>query len=222
LAKKTFEKLYTSTNKITSEFARFGRLKAEQEQGAVAPAGEAKSAPAVDLTDLKEQFGEDSAIVKLMEAVLVAQPKTAVKASSPAPAVPDENLRQMVGQFFTADQMKLYNGFYGGGNDRNKLTYEQSTNRHKVLEMADYILLGAEVQGRKMDVAEALELAHLSVTEPIRAEVIRKDIVAKTIKKAKGVSLKPSSSTSKPKSKASTEKDLETVVAQKLAKVFRG
>lgn len=218
LATRTFERMYESTNRISTEFARFGRLKV-QDQGGAAESEVEK--PAIDLADLKEQFGEDSAIVKFAQALTQTAPKAEVPAAAPAnQGASDENTRQMINQFFTADTMKLYKGFYGEGADKNKLTYEQVGNRHKALEMADFILSGAEAQGRKMDVAEALERAHLCVTEAIRAEIIRKDITAKVEKKAKGVSLKPSSiKQSQPVVKEG--KDLEQLVEQKMSKIFR-
>lgn len=225
LATRTFEKMYEATNKISAEFARFGRTKAQEGKGAQAQAkgdeGAADDKSDISLDELKEQYGEDSAIVKTFEAMLKAQPKAQQEAPAPAAPVVDEATRQMVSQFFTADAMKLYKDFYGEGADKNKLTYEQVGNRYKTLEMADYILAGAEAQGRKMDTAEALERAHLCVTESIRSDIIRKDIAAKVTKKAKGVSLKPSSP-KKGQSKGKDGDSLEQIVSKKLQKVFRG
>lgn len=217
LAEKTFGKIYESTNKISAEFAKLGR-KATQPDAKADKSVDAGDKSEIDLDELKEQFGEDSAIVKTMEAILKLVPKEQPKNE---PLQPDDGLRQTVNQFFIADAMKPYTDFYGVGNDRDALTLKQARNRHEVLQMADDIIMGAQAQGRAMDVAEALERAHLYMTDAVRSEVIRKDITSKITKRSKGVSLKPSSKKSA-KPVAKTEKDVEGIVAQKLSKLFKG
>jgi hypothetical protein len=216
LAQRTFERLHESTNKISSEFARFGRTKTQQEaEKAKTGAGKAP----VDLAAIKEEYGEDSSIYKTMQALLAAFP-AAQPAPGGSPDTQDTGVRQIIETFFGADDMKLYGEFYGVSKDPNKLTGEQRGRRMDVLNFADDIINGAEAQGRKMDITEALERAHLVVTEPVRSEVIRKKIVSAVKKKAKGVSLKPSSTKQGQPSKAKTETDLEEIVSAKLAKTF--
>lgn len=222
LAQRTFEKLYEATNKISSEFARFGRMKAQQEAEA-AKAKQASAMSGVDLDAIKEEYGEDSAIYKTMKALINAIPAQAQQVQQQfSPDTENTHVRQIIESFFGSDDMKPYGDFYGTAKDRRKLTGEQIGHRLDVINMADEILIGAEMQGRKMDITEALERAHLIVAEPIRTEIIRKEIVSKVKKRASGTTLKPSSKKQSNTSKAKTGTELETIVEAHLRKAFGG
>jgi len=228
LAIKTFAKIHASTNKISSEFARLGRVQPAKRQEAktAIEANKAKADDGIDLAALKEQYGEDSAVVK---AFTVMQ----TKLDTAREAMPDKQEQQQeeidpiilgrIEKFWVDPAMKPYAEFYGEGKDEAKLTIGQSDNRYKVLETADSIVLGCQTQGRKITLEQALESAHLLVSESVRESAIRKELTTKIKKRAKGVSLKPSKSKKapEPKDKKLDEKGLIDVTAIRLQKTFK-
>jgi len=228
LAIKTFAKIHASTNKISSEFARLGRVQPAKSQEAktAIEANKAKADDGIDLAALKEQYGEDSAVVK---AFTVMQ----TKLDTAREAMPDKQEQQQeeidpiilgrIEKFWVDPAMKPYAEFYGEGKDEAKLTIGQSDNRYKVLETADSIVLGCQTQGRKITLEQALESAHLLVSESVRESAIRKELTTKIKKRAKGVSLKPSKSKKapEPKDKKLDEKGLIDVTAIRLQKTFK-
>lgn len=222
-ATKTFKRMYDSTNKLTAEFARIGRLKPE------APIAE-PAAPAGDdtLVTLKEQYGEDDPLVQTIErlqaqlSALSPQPAPQPQVDSPATGSSDVALQQTINGFFSADDMRPFAEFYGVAKDGMALPQEQFNNRMATLELADNILAGAARLGRKMEVPEALSLAHLTVSEPFRERAIRADLKAKITKRAKSVSLEPASGRPMPSSGTTNATDLEAKVAAKMASLFKG
>jgi hypothetical protein len=116
--------------------------------------------------------------------------------------------------------MKPFKDFYGEGVDEKKLTIEQSQNRWRVLNDADQILAGAQVSGRRMDPSEALERAHLLLTDSMRDEKVRKQLVAKVKQRSNGITLKPKSQSTQTGNKPTTAADAEARVGQKLAEIF--
>ena len=199
LAIKTLAKNHEATNKISSEFARLGRVELSKgsEAKTVTEATKAKAADGeIDLAALKEQYGGDSAVVK---AFTVMQ----TKLDTAREAFPDKQEQQeeldpavviRIQKFFVDPTLKPYADFYGEGKDEGKLTRDQSDNRYKVLETADSIVLGCQKQGREITLEEALESAHLLVSESVREKALRIELTAKVVKRAKGVSLRPSKS----------------------------
>ena len=131
---------------------------------------------------------------------------------------------QQIGAFFQADDLKSYNEFYGSLSkdavNWDALTPGEKANRWAVIEMADEMIIGAEHFGREMKIDEAMRLAHLNVSEPLRERIIREDIKSKVVKRSEGISLKPSS-TAKPATSAPTNvQELEEVTKTRLDKVF--
>ena len=228
-ALKTLAKIHESTNKITTEFARLGRVGLKSADSKVADDKKSDDT-GVDIAAIKEQYGDDSAVVKAFE---VMQSKLdTVRDSFPDKAIAQNDVNQqtddpavkvMVDKFFIDPALKPYVDFYGAGKDAAKLTQEQTGNRWSMLEMADNIILGSQAQGRNITAEEAMEMAHLLVSEPVREKALRVELSTKVKKRAKGVTLKPA------KSKAAkadtdgkvTEKQLEERVQQKLNNVFR-
>ena len=82
-------------------------------------------------------------------------------------------------------------------------------------------MTGAKHLGREMKIEEALERAHLSVTEPIREKVIREDIIAKVTKRSGNLSLKPSGTAQSTDTKPQTAAEFERVTAERLSKVYK-
>jgi len=225
LANKTFAKILASTNKISSEFARIGRVQPTNGQQKTEPKADDKKADDdSNLAALKKEYGDDSVVVKMFQGMQVKLDDAVVKAE---PKQQEDELdpviRDRIDKFFVDPTLKSYADFYGEGKDAAKLTVEQSANRYKMLETADCIVLGCEKQGREITVEQALELAHLQVSEPVRESAIRNELTTKIKKRAKGVSLKPSKSKKapEPKDKKLDEKGMIDKVAANLQKTFR-
>ncbi len=225
LAVKTLAKNHESTNKLNSEFARMGRIKPENKKVADLPtATEANAAASVDMATIKEQYGDDSAIVTAFE---IMQTKLdAVRNSFPdktiiqndANNIPhNDPMRATVDKFFTDSALKPYVDFYGEGNDTEKLTQGQFKHRHDMLQMAEDIVVGSQAHGRNITVEAAMEAAHLLVSEPVREEAVRKELTATVKRRAKGVTLKPAKSKA-----AKTVTDGKLSEKQMIAKVEAG
>ena len=233
-ALKTLAKIHESTNKITTEFARLGRVNLKSvdkdKTADFQTATEANAAAGVDIAAIKEQYGDDSAVVKAFEvmqskldAVVIPHTDSNSVQNDANQQVDDPAVKVMVDKFFIDPALKPYVDFYGAGKDAAKLTKEQTGNRWSMLEMADNIIIGSQAQGRNITAEEAMEMAHLLVSEPVREKALRVELSTKVKKRAKGVTLRPA------KSKAAktdtdgkvTEKQLEERVQQKLNNVFR-
>jgi len=224
LAIKTFAKIHETTNKITSEFARLGRVKPAKGVQTKAKPDVKASEGDFDLADLKEQYGDDSAVVKAFTAMqekldaVVVQPEVDEQQVEEL----DPVVRGRIEKFFLDPTLKPYADFYGEGKDAAKLTIGQTDNRYKVLETADSIVLGCQQQGREITLEQALESAHLLVSEAVREKALRVELHTKVKKRAKGVSLKPSKSKkiSPAKNAKMDEKSMEATVAANLKKTF--
>ncbi len=222
---KTLAKIHESTNKLNSEFARIGRIKPDNKVADSKTATEATATTSIDMDAIKEQYGDDSAIVKamtIMQAKLDNIPEQqVVERVDDIPR--DDPMRATVDKFFTDPVLKSYESFYGEGKDTEKLTQEQHGNRFRMLQMAEDIAAGSQVHGRNITVEAAMEAAHLLVSEPVREKAVREELKATVKKRAKGVTLKPT------KSKAAktvtdgplTEKQMEAKVAAGLRKVYK-
>lgn len=224
-AVKTFQRIYESTNKLTAEFARLGKIKPELEQQQQAkPKSAAKAVSAEQLAALKEVYGDDDPLVKTVESLIEAigskPQEQVVQQQQPATEQVDQATQQMIMGFFADGGMKPYSEFYGVVKEGAALPEAQFKNRMAVLELADSILLGAERLGRKMNVPEALELAHLTISEPIREKAIRADIKSKMVKRSKSISLEPKGGQEAKNTGPVTQTELEAKVADKLNNIF--
>jgi hypothetical protein len=221
-ALKTFEKIYHSTNKLSSEFSRLGRQPAANVQPGAQPVSPIK----VDREKLEAEYGKNDPLVNLVcglsEQVtrLSSAPVQSAPVRQDVQSQPDPYLRQQIDVFFTGDSMKAYGEFYGQGKDERGLTIGQQQNRWNLLNMADEILSGAQVTGRRMDLNEAMERAHMVLTDSLRTETARKELVAKVKIRAKSLTLKPRGQSPKLGAKSNTEQDFESNTAERLANVF--
>lgn len=227
LAKRTFEKIYESTNKLTSEFAALGRAK-------VAKPAAKESSPEVKVIDieaLEKEYKDDPLFdaVKLLNTEMIriksSKPAEIEEATSKLKGRESQLFEQQLNSFFNDDTLAPYGDFYGVVEDSaaqwdDVLTGVQLKKRVELVELADQIILGATQQGINMPVAEALEKAHMLVSAPIKDKVIAKEIKDKLVKRGKSISLKPSSSKSAKKTgnKKVSMAELETKVAGMLAK----
>jgi hypothetical protein len=140
----------------------------------------------------------------------------------------DAIVEQQIANFFETEQLAPYKKFYGEldlGMSWQDLSAGQKENRLKVLEQADLMVAGAALQGRQMKVDEALELAHLLITEPVRERVIRNQIKDQATKRTK--TLKPSGrkiesnvSGKSTDGKPQTREEIIERAGQRLAKIF--
>lgn len=245
LAKRTCAKLLEGTNNLSKRFAELGR-KAQEAKKEPDKKVEPKAKielPPVDLKKLREDYKDDPIvdvvvgmqttqqilIDKLNELGSTSVTDSEVDAKTKkAEAIEDAAISKQIDVFFSGQDVASYAGFYGevpkGSKDWNKLTGEQVQNRYKVVEEANMILLGAEQQGMDKDeftLDEALERAHLIVTEGIREQVIRNKIKSTTTKRQAGFTLQPSSSKASTDSKGQKSgTQFQTDVGQRLAKVF--
>jgi len=241
LAKRTFAKMYNDTNKSSRDFAAIGRAKLELAKKGTVSAATVVESPEkksefkeIDIEKLRKEYDNDPiiAIVEQQQKQNKAlYDKVQAMTEQPDPAVRDEAtirasiqeeaaLEQQITTFFVSDDIKMYDDFYGAlpkdAKNWDTLTQDQKLNRWNVLQMADQMLIGAQSQGRNMDVNEALTLAHLSVSEPMREKVIRDEIKTKVVKRSKGLSLKPSSGKKPESTKPGTPGELETVTRERL------
>ena len=222
-AVKTFQRMYESTNKLTAEFARVGRAK--QDGQSPAPEPKAQVVTQDEFAALKEQYGEDDPLVKTLE-VLQSKVETltaAKPAEPPAPLTPTAEevaLQQTVEGFFTNSDMQPFNDFYGDNKQAGGLQSGQFQNRMAVLQLAENILTGAQSLGRKMEIPEALSLAHLTISEPVREKAIRSDLKAKLVRRSKAVSLEPKTEKAPERTGPLNADELESKVADKLKNVF--
>lgn len=219
LAMRTLAKNHESTNKLNSEFARMGRIKPEDKKVADSPAT-SQAIPSVNIDAIKEQYGDDSAIVKFAETMQTKLDRVLEQRIEPERVdnTPhDDPMRATVDKFFTDPVLKPYEDFYGAGKDTAKLTQEQHGNRFSMLQMAEDIVIGSQAHGRDITVEAAMEAAHLLVSEPVREKAVREELKATVKKRAKGVTLKPAKSKA-----AKTVTDGKLSEKQMIAKVEAG
>lgn len=238
------EKAYADVNSLSRQFAQLGRTRIEMEQKLAAQKpSQAQIQTQVqpqqqgpDLAKLREQYEEDpfGATVELLKAF----GPQAQQQQQPQQVQPQEQtlskeqfqedlaLTQQLINFFGDKEMEPYQEFYGSVYDDNghpfidtgHLSPGQRTNRQQVLKTADQILAGAAFQDEEMPLQQALSMAHMMVSGPIAKQIARKELTSQVKKKAKGVTLKPSSGTKlKPqrkkdegKEEKQLEKDTET------------
>jgi len=230
MALQTMQNIYESQKTISDKFSQLGRTVPQpQVQATEQPAQQPAQQPApqkgfVDFAALKNEYGNDpliETVIKPLDAALVelrAQINQAPATPTPDPEstkLPAELARE-VGIFFGDETLtKHYGGFYGTSNDPMALTLGQVENRNNVLIKADQIIAGAAMQGINMTVDEALDSAHMLVSEPVKASAIRREIKESAVKRSSGISLRPSSA-KQPGSegtKPRTQKELEDKVA---------
>jgi len=214
MALETFENIYESTNRLSQGYAQLGREAVHsQPEPQVKPQVESQpEAPkykGIDLDKLREEHGNDPlvAIIEQQDAALktvLNTPKekvpVPVQTQTPQPVFEEDmNLWNQINRFFADDNMGEYKEVYGPGMDEQGFAIDwrilnpgQRQNRSAVLERAEEILTGVEAKGQQMDLNEALNLAHLLVTEPVRKQAIRTNLKTKVKQRSKGITLKPS------------------------------
>ena len=248
LALRTFGKIHESTNKLSSQFAELGRIKMqsvkteqkiEDKPGKVAET----KVESIDIAQLKEAYKDDPIVDVIVQQQkqyqnvlerLDAQTEEIrqTRQSVNAPNVKEQELiQQQVSQFFGADDMKIYTDFYGSDKDAegNAVQPEsfmpgQRANRAAIIQMADQMIAGAELQGREMSVSEALECSHMVLTAPMVEQRVRSKIKKAVVKRNKGITLKGSGkrkTAGVDKSGELTQDELEARTASRISKLFK-
>lgn len=246
LTVRTLGNIYEAVNRSSKEFAAIGRAAKEAvaPKVDVQPEQQVETKPefkGLDIGQLRKDY-PDEPMVDLV-ATMQEQNKAlfdeaqALKATRSAPvtgqpsdvqvrAVEQEAaaIEQQIETFFKADELKGYEDFYGttpkDATTWDGLTPGQKMNRFTVIEMMDQMIVGARTLGRELKIDETLNLAHLSVTEPIREKVIREGIKAKVTERGSNLTLKPSGTAQPGDTKPQTKKELEEATTERLNKVF--
>ncbi len=239
-ALKTFQNCYMDVNNASREWALLGKAKIEKDNILRQP--EPKDQPkfeGVDVKKLKEDYDLDDKTVAILEAqnrqLEEASRHNVQPVSQPVqqkPVGPDPNVELQVENFFSGNNLKDYSDFYGSlniGQDWSDLGHGQYSNRWRVLEQANMILVGAESMNKQMDPVEALERAHMMISEPVRERVIRERIKNDVTKRSNSMTIKPSagsrsvskvsSDVGEPK-KARTRDELASDVQERLHSIF--
>ena len=133
-------------------------------------------------------------------------------------------IQQQIENFFDADELKLYSGFYGDipkdAKDWGALSLGQKANRWAVIEMMDDLMAGAHMNHRDMEIDEAMQLAHLNISESQREIVMREKLKADVVKRSNSITLKPSGAAKSESTKPQTEAELVETTQERLNKVF--
>jgi hypothetical protein len=202
VALKTLAKCYEQVNATSKQLGELGQRARQMREQPAAPAAPQPSRKEAVMKKLKEEY-EDNPIIDLLGELIPdqAQPTPRQAPESPAPQAPTVDqeiaIRQQINTFFTADEMDVFQDFYGAtsqAGDWSLLTPGQRANRIEVCNRAQNILDGATMAGMQVSTAEAMERAHLEVTAPIAEQFVRERIVKSAQKRAAGVTLKPSGS----------------------------
>jgi hypothetical protein len=219
---RTFQNCYMDVNNASKEWARLGKAKAEAGSQKIKADDARPRTESIDVDKLAKDYDLDDATVKALK----KQQETIDSigdqpAAGPADQAPvDPNTMLEIENFFGSASLKDYGKFYGAlelGQDWGDLSSGQQANRWGVLEQADMIILGAQAAGVKMTPLEALERAHMVVSEPIRERVIRESIKSTATKRRKSMTIRPSEGTRSAKKMSGGDKEPGTRTREELA-----
>lgn len=171
------------------------------------------------LNDLKESFNDLNSNLALTQDQVSEQEQEL-----------EEQTRRSVNGFFSGKGMELFSRFYGELKDTagnwDALSVGQKSNRDKVCEYADQILVGAKMHGDPMSLAEAMERAHMIVSEPIAETITRSKIMKQVEKRHKARVVRPSSGKSTHKKKVTgkpaNKQELVDRTNERLSSLFKG
>lgn len=238
LAKKTCAKFLESTNDLSKKFSELGKAQVTKEPEAkVEPKPESKpEKKTIDFTALEKEYENDPIVGVLKQVVeqndILANEVETLRSSGSlneskvdkAQIQEDAAIAQQIDGFFNRPDVVEYEDVYGkvekDSKDWDDLTQGQIKKRWSLVEQANLILLGAQQQGMEMPMDEVFERAHLLVTEDVREQTIRKQIKAKSVKRAKSITFEPNSSTKVAGSGKKTKTEIEAKAGQDLQKCF--
>ncbi len=226
----TFSNIHQSVNNLSADYAAMGRREKEK------PAEQPVFKP-VDTSKLKEQYGDDAAPLiemievqnKAIQQVLDSKPQP--KRDQAFQSAAEENsVNQQVDGYFESDPMKPWEKVYGKlefGQTWDDLPAGAQEHRYRLLTIADQIIGGAHMQRKEMPLKQALEMAHLLVTQKYRDQVLVDGIKAKVVQRSQSLTIKPSKGTKKPGTETDkpgmrTKEQLLATTQQKLNKLYGG
>lgn len=227
----TAQKLHNTRNQETAKWAEIGRAQRQQPPPTPDPAKVAERSqpiPKLDAEALKEHYGDDALIDKILGPVNAAIDRlneevlpTVRQTQQASQQAEQRALFNAIEGFFTSKEIKNgYGELYG---EAGQPTFSQThvDARNKVLEMADALIVGAAKQGRNLDLNSALTLAHDSVSGDYKGKAAKKELQASLQKRERGISLRPGNkSTPVADKKANSREDIEKRVGKRLADVF--
>jgi len=253
LAMRLLQNAYETSNKATRDFAAIGRAQAEATRQKTEEQARAKVPEIKDfmtLDEIKTVADGDAAIEAVLKSankMITDQATELAKRSKSdlsvndlefarsdqdaaiarANAAANSSTLQQIDQFFGADSMKSYTEFYGvigPGQDINDITPRQRGNRIDVLQIADQLKVGKASQSIFISNEEALESAHLLVTDSMREKIITDKVRSSLKKRSKGKTLRPSDSKKTGKgdvpARAKTHEEAVANAQMRLAKIF--
>lgn len=229
LALKVFAKGYEEINAVSKQLGELGQKARQLREPSAAPVVAPTTNRKAEVKALLRKEYEDSpALEALVDLIPDAKPEyrpTVDPAASQEVEIERQvAVRQQINGFFGADEMNVFGDFYGKVSqvgDWGQLTPGQRANRTEVCNRAQNILDGAAFSGMQLSSAEALEMAHLSVTAPLAEQFVRERIVKSVQKRAAGVTLKPSGSkTPAPAAGVYSKEQAVTEMGAELRKVF--
>jgi hypothetical protein len=233
-ATKTFEKIYNSTNYITEQTAALGRIAQQEQQKRLAAETKPQKPKFREIVDaLKKKYGEeDPGLVDMLEVITQQNEElyntvTSLKGQEqPKLSDNDGKIWDTINGFFNASNISVYEPFYGktgtDGQWGRTLTGEQNQNRMKVLEKADQIVAGAQLQGKEVKYEDAMLQAHLVISDKVRENVMRQDLVQKVKARNNGLTVKGvgTKTVEQPDAPKSDEKAVKNA-SKGLKKLFR-
>jgi len=232
-AMKVFEKVHKGVNDLSRQFAQIGRSRINLERrGQPQPVQQQQDDPLTTAIKSVKEDDPENPLIPVIEALVAKQrPQQEVVSQQQQQAVQQEMdmaLASEVMTFFESDHMSDFEDVYGPARDAigmptfdgHGLTPGQFAQRQALVTMADEIWAGAQMSGRGLTVPEALERAHMILTEPIRERKVREKLTKAVKKRSKGMTLRPSKSKAlKPVGgKPKTDEELEARAEARLRK----
>jgi len=244
------QNVHQKDNNMTNVFSDLGRkAKALDMNGSQAPpdvtVDTGDTAPKIDMEALKEKYGDDDPLVVLFaeQARQLNGMKESFQQLNTNLAVTqnqvskqeqelEDNTRKSVNGFFGGKGMEPFAKFYGDLEDPastwEKLSVGQKSNRDLVCQYADQILVGAKMHDDAMTLGEAMERAHMIVSEPIAESIVRTKIMKQVQKRSKARVVRPSRGKSKSKAKSlasgkpANKQELVDRTNERLSSLFKG
>ncbi len=233
--------LHKGENGLSARYAQMGRVIQEKQIAAqknTSDDDETSPESFVDIKKLKAQYEDgdeemlliDKVIKPLNDALgkLSKQVNSQVQPNSQSAYSQQEDhaIHSEINNFFANDDLKQFQEYYGtvkpGEDPRVVLTGAQHKHRLEVCNEGNLIRMGADFAGEKLSISDVLNRAHLQLTEPMRAEVIRESLSAKIKKRGNGISIKAGTKQGINKSPEheTPEKQLEADTAKRLKATF--
>ena len=225
-------KIHATRSKEVAQWAELGRKAKAQQQAPSTPqpstsvaADNGVLAP-IDPVALKKVYGDEPLIDRLVTPLNAAISRINAFTQKHIPVIEQyqqqsqqaaqDSLTKSVDSFFADSSLKEFHDHYG--KESSKLSPEQTQARIKVLEMADALVGGANVQGRRLGLNEALQLAHDATSSDVKTQTVRQQIASDLQKRQAGMTLRPSARGAAPSRNPS--KDLKATVKTGLKAAF--